>query len=923
MGSIKVLSQNIRSISKNFCKLKDFLEDSEETFHIIALQEVWQIMGKFILKDYGELIYKERKNSRGGGVGVFVKRGFEHTLIKDRDIFDEHNYESLCIAFNKLNLVIINVYRPPNGNVKLFYNYLKTQIEAVNQKNMRPVIVGDMNINALNGNPSWNEVSTLLAEFGLCNTVKQFTRYQGLHGTIIDHCYADPTQAKCKVIGTEITDHEGISIQLRYKVPIIRKKNKNKIDIFTYKQDDISAIRHELNQIDWNNTFHDKTCDDCASFLESKLSDLAAKHCKKTVTIKPDKSWHSNNLKKLKLKLLKAKETYKNNCNVHTEQAYKMLKQKYNRQYIREQNTFNNGRLREKDPKKLWSNINDITLRKPRTEREKPPISSEAFCKHFNTIASTIENNLPHVADDPLHYVEDSDKFPFSFKRLTATEVLKLMKQIKPKRSHGKDNISNKLISLLKTSLLEPLTLIINKIFVTSTFPKNWKTARVIPLHKGGDHKDTNNYRPISLLPALSKIAEKAIATQIYSHFENNNIFPQDQFGFRKNRGTGQALVKLVYEVEKLKTLKMNYAIILIDFSKAFDIINHDILFRKLQAYGFNTNARNLIKSYLTNRIMYMDVMGDTSNEAKCHNVGCPQGSILGPLIYLIYTTDIKKLLENEVKLMFADDTAIICQLDDNNETALRKLKGLLTRLYNHFTANRLKMNVTKTVILSPKTRGKVDLQAGNINIERVNASSKYLGVHITANLNWDNHIMSLESKVKKGIFALSKISKIANTQTKNMVYNALVKSHLTYGIAAWGFSMNGGQRDKLFKLQKIAIRKVTGTHRVAHTSPIFHKLNEMKLIDLIDMAVFTECLKINSPLRQYYKIEPTNTRAALRITPKLISSTLNKHIKTITNNLDLVTTELSRKTKLKHFIKRCLDRYDVVCDIPNCYSCI
>lgn len=923
ISSIRILSQNVRSLNRNFDKLVTFLEDEKTTpYQIVALQEIWQIMGNYAAPGFQSLIYKDRKDRRGGGVGFFISSDIKIERLNNCDVFIEGVYESMAIKIPKLKIGLINIYRPPDGSLDEFHTQLRTQVHNITELGLKPIVLGDINVNASKDDRNWRNLVTLLADLGLSNKVREISRYTGTRGTLLDHVYTGAIQhVTCTVVSTEITDHEGIEVQVGMAEGNSKAaRGIKKIEIFSYKEANVKKVRTDLNGINWRERFKDKNVHEASEYLENELSKSLINNCQKEITIGKTKDWQSNSLQRLRIKLLKSKDYFKNNKNDNSLNKYKALKKRYNDQYNMERKNYLNAKLREEDPKKLWQNINEITLRKHKLDRQAAPISEIEFLDHFKNIATKIEDGLPEPAVDPLQYSKQSE-LKFDFDHINATDLIKIMKSIKPKKSYGKDKISNKAISLLKTSILEPMQLIMNKIFDSGIFPKNWKIARVIPLHKGGDETEKNNYRPISLLPTLSKIAEKCMAQQMYSFFESNNLFPDTQYGFRKGRGTGQALVNMTYEVEHLRKKQKNYAIILVDFSKAFDVINHTLLYRKLKLFGFTAKSIALIRSYLSDRRMYVENGKSISQITRCKNVGCPQGSVLGPLIYLIYTIDIKDLLKNEIKLMFADDTGIVVELPPKNDDALATLRMLITKIYNHFTANKLKMNVSKTIIMAPNAKGDINFGNEKITIKDVKETSKYLGLQISAKLHWEKQVNSVENRLKKGIFALSRVSNIANTETKLMIYNALFKSHLTYGLHSWGFSLTSRQKKRLEVLQKIAIRKVAGKRKFSHTSPLFKKLGELKLEDLMEQVVLSEGLDESTPLARFFRVVASSTRN-INIQTNRNGPTIAKHCNILKQNWALRSLGLSKKTMIKHFRTKKLQGYSVNCEKPNCYIC-
>ena len=246
----------------------------------------------------------------------------------------------------------------------------------------------------------------------------------------------------------------------------------------------------------------------------------------------------------------------------------------------------------------------------------------------------------------------------FSFSLVSKTNVLKHLSSLRTKNSAGVDGISVKLFKTLSPALINPLTLIINQSLVTGIFPAKLKIAKVLPLFKKGDCAVMNNYRPISLLTATSKLFEKVVLSQLYDYFRNNDLFYDSQYGFLKNYSTELAAMELTDNVLKDIDDKHITLAIFMDLSKAFDTLDHGILIWKLAHYGINGIALEWFTSYLTGRTQYVEIDGVSSNILSL-STGVPQGSILGPLLFLIYMNDIPNCTEYFNFILYADDTTL------------------------------------------------------------------------------------------------------------------------------------------------------------------------------------------------------------------------------------------------------------------------
>ena len=552
------------------------------------------------------------------------------------------------------------------------------------------------------------------------------------------------------------------------------------------------------------------------------------------------KPWLTNEIKELcyRRDYLKKKAINLNSPYYH--EAYKTCKNKVTR-LIEETkaNYYNTKFANSKNSADSWKTINELLNKKSKTTTLNAiSVNNEVvtgdknianeFNKYFATIGPNLAKNISTTDVDPLKYVTVGTA-DFNFKTITKANVKSVLKKSKATKATGTDNISIKLLKLAGDSITESLTFTFNLSLFTGIFPDDMKFAKVTPIFKTGSKLDCGNYRPISVLSAVPKIFEKIVYEQLTKFLDDNNIISKHQSGFRPLHSTETTLLQSTDEWLFNMDKGLINGVLFLDLKKAFDTVDHKILLLKLKRYGVGGIAFQWFQSYLQQRQKICKIAGTSSNAQTLH-CGVPQGSNLGPLLFLIYINDLPNCLETTHASMFADDTNLACE-GDSSEQIEQKLNNDLNNVQTWLTSNKLTLNKEKTEFMIIGSRSKIsnlsrnpNIVIGNHSVERVQ-DKKVLGVKIDKELKWKDHIDAQCKKISKNVALIRRAKNFTIEQTLLTMYNALMLPHLTYCSNVW-HDGNNTNMNKLVKLQKRAARVITGSNYEIRSSDIFKKLN-------------------------------------------------------------------------------------------------
>ena len=539
------------------------------------------------------------------------------------------------------------------------------------------------------------------------------------------------------------------------------------------------------------------------------------------------------------------------------------------------------------DSKRIWNGIKQIVHFKPETSKKiikivknnievnDPETIADAFNTYFANVGTNLAKEIPKVQKNPLDYIKSPLLNSFYIFPTTATEIETEISSLKDGKACGSYSIPVPVLKILSAVIGNPLEILFNASFSTGIVPSSLKLANVIPVYKKDSQFCLCNYRPISLLSIFNKLLEKLICCRLLDFLEKEKIFYDKQFGFRTKHSTDHAVLSIIDKIQRAIDDRDFSCGIFLDLSKAFDTVDHTILIKKLECYGIRGNAKNWFTSYLSNRQQTVTVNKITSNPTTI-SCGIPQGSVLGPVLFLLYINDFNQssdlfdfhLFADDANLFYRHKSLSILESDINNE---------LVNINTWLCANKLSLNIKKSnfVLFHPPQRKitlQVKLYISGTSLQKENCI-KYLGIMIDSNFSWKSQISCISKKIKRSIGILSKLRYYVDLSILIKLYYALIYPFLIYGIITWG-NTYPTTIQPLSLLQKKAVRIMTFSKFDEHSSPLFKKLNIIKLSDLIKYHISIFMFKFHNQLlpsvfNSYFtsveNIHSYNTRATAK----------------------------------------------------------
>ena len=858
------------------------------------------------INGYNLLRADHPSGTKRGGVCMYYKDFIPVSKRDDLCCMNECLVTEILLGTEKCFITCL--YRSPSQNNDEFENFctdFNLLLTSINNENPScSVVLGDFNAKCSKWWPGnkenleGREIYSLTSTAGYSQLINQPTHTINTSSSCIDLIFCSNTKIITESgVEKSLFDkchHNLIFGKMNFKIPL---PPPYKREIWDYGKANVDGINRSIKDFNWRHAFQDLPVDDKVRVLTNTLSNIfhnfiPNKIIKCNSRKPPWMTYEITSALKERSKLTKAyyrsgqsEQTHNALTKKSKECTEMIIKEKS--EYIRRMSQKLNDTLAA--PKTYWTILNRF-LHNKKIPLIPPLLVNGEVVSDFSTKAELFNEYFASQCT-PLN--NSSMLPPFSYKtvkrinsiRINEKDISSIIRSLNPNKAHGWDNISIRMIQLCDKSLAVPLKLIFESAISEGTFPKAWKKGNIVPVHKKESKNLIKNYRPISLLPIFGKIFERIIYNSLFFYFYSNKLFTKSQSGFLPGDSCVSQLLSIIHEIQTAFDCNPTLDVrgVFLDISKAFDKVWYEGLLFKLKSYGVENHLYNLLEDYLKDRQQRVVLNGKCSSWKNVLS-GVPQGSVLGPLLFLIYINDLPEGIHSICKI-FADDTSLFSKVYDKNKSQnelnldLQKISQWAFQWKMQFNPDQNKQ--ANEVIFTRKFNitEHPPIKFNNNKVSKC-ASQKHLGLTLDSNLNFNEHIEEKINKCNKIIGLIKRLSVTLPRKALLTIYKSFVRPHLDYADILYDHPFNECFKSKIEKVQYSASLAITGAIRGTSRERLYQELGLEPLYDrrwYRKLLFFYKIINGLSPdyLQTYLK-RPTDRAYCTRATNKNNFDTFN-----------------------------------------------
>jgi exonuclease III len=881
-NGMSIAQINVRSIIPKIEEIRYILAKTE--LDILCINETWLDSSvhdfEIMVNDYN--VIRKDRNRNGGGVCLYIKEQLEH---KHRPDLELETVECQWVEIpNKHSrpLLLCNVYRPPDANAD-YYNDIVNMINVALLEDKYTIITGDLNFNyKIDESLCNNPVKYIEDVFMLTQLVDQYTRVTTDNKSLIDVILSSDKELHLKtgVHCLTLSDHylcytvlDFDCIKGKHKTVSYRDyKNFNKqkfiLDMNSCKAMNVESI-NDLDDawVRWRDSFNN-ICKDHAP----------VKKCRVKNRYKP---WVTTDHVKLMYQRdhLHKQAVLTGDANIWSQ--YRKLRNKITKTIKQAKSNFYHTLLidNKSNPKRFWKELSKIMPSKINTKSIPSNMTADDFNTYFANVGNNTVKDIQRSTDEEPLWKGPKSIYEFHLSNVSVDDVLKSLLAMPDTSSNDILGMDAKLLKMAANIIAPQLTYMFNLSIKLSKVIDEWKIARVTPIYKGkGDVLDPGNFRPISVVCHIGKLLERQVYRQLIIYCKEHNFISSDQSAYLENHSTQTSLHRVVDDWLEAMNEGQLVGACFLDISKCFDTIDHKFLLKKLDYYGIRNAELNWFQSYLTNRGQKVKCNGITSDSAGLE-IGVPQGSVLGPFLFLIYANDLGNFIGSGTCNCFADDT-VIYVVGETVEQVTKLLQKMVHGVRGWYEGNMLKINASKSEILLIGTKQKLRGVDANTFVIDFNGTVmnkadivKYLGIMVDQHLDWSNEVSHLCRTVGLKLHHLRRLSSFMSTELLSKIYCTYIQPVLEYACTVWGYSSERNIH-RICRLQKLAARIVSKNYDFVNVRgddliqelkwPSFIARRDLMLMSLIYKSVHGKAPSyLINHLNFVYEISSKTTRGS------------------------------------------------------------